>query len=447
MFKRFFFSLVLLVCFYSFSQDKNIDGVSEKFYINLIEKQKANTKKLYQSRGASLDWLEKINISDTSIFKPFSKESINIGIIVYTFENDTLKLNLISELNKPKQTEFKVAISKVKLTNYINDVNYLYSSVFFNRAPEKRGTKIVGKIKNKEKLVKSFKSLNEILFPDQFKLEFFDHLIFLPALNIGTLPFSAFKIKGKYLIDRMSYSIAPNIYELVISSHLNKIKHGVLEEGTTITYFWENALFVSNPKYPNKLDWSFPDLPGAEEEVNYVLNTSKPEKFKHLNSANATKKNIIKNICDYDLIYFATHGINDYENPMDNSFLVLADDNSDKPYLTSREIQNIRKECKLKADLVVLSACQTGLGKAHEGGTIGLARAFQIAGANHVLMSLWNIDDKETATLMKFFFDELAIGKEMMPHAALRNAVLKYKKEVNEDPKYWAAFSLFGVPY
>ena len=150
-------------------------------------------------------------------------------------------------------------------------------------------------------------------------------------------------------------------------------------------------------------------------------------------------------------MYFATHGITDAENPLDKSFLVLANDDKETSFITSREIQNIpfkeRRRQELKAKLVVLSACQTGLGKSHEGGTIGLARAFQLAGANHVLMSLWNIDDKETATLMKYFFDELAIAQELMPHAALRNAILKYKKEINDDPKYWAAFSIFGVPY
>ena len=285
------------------------------------------------------------------------------------------------------------------------------------------------------------------MFPKKLNLHNFEHLIIISTLNIATLPFSAFKVNDEYLVDKMSYSIAPNIFELILSNNKNRIKH-TSESGTRkVEYFWENALFVSNPKYPDNLEWSFPDLPGAEEEVNYTLKKSNPLKFNHLNGVNATKTNVLKDICNYDLIYFATHGITDSKNPMDKSYLVLTNESKQKPYITLREIMNIRKKCELKADLVVLSACQTGLGKAHEGGTIGLARAFQIAGANHVLMSLWNIDDKETATLMKFFFDELSIGKEMMPHAALRNAILKYKKEVNDDPKYWAAFSIFGVPY
>tara|TARA_R110001606_G_C15324553_1_gene644949 strand:+ start:137 stop:1468 length:1332 start_codon:yes stop_codon:yes gene_type:complete len=440
-----------------FSQEKDVDGVSEKFYKgiidNLVEEQKTKINQLSKRRGAPQFSLGDFKSAD-ELFKSIIENKKNVGLLFYTFKNDSLKLSLISKASnnfsfdvKINLVESKIGISKDELANYIKDVNYLYSSAFFNRSPKKRGTIVIGKKNKKTKLIKSLKKLNNLLFPDSFQLENFNHLILLPALNIGTLPFAAFKIKGKYLIDRMSYSIAPNIYELNISYNKNQNKYGLDGYNDYVNYLWENALFVSNPKYSNNLEWSFPNLPGAEVEVNYIINKSAPTKFKHLSGIKATKENIIKDICDYDLIYFATHGINDFENPMDNSFLVLAEDNSEKPFITSREIQNIRKKCKLKADLVVLSACQTGLGKSHEGGTIGLARAFQIAGANHVLMSLWNIDDKETATFMKFFFDELAIAKELMPHAALRNAILKYKKEVNDDPKYWAAFSIFGVPY
>ena len=160
----------------------------------------------------------------------------------------------------------------------------------------------------------------------------------------------------------------------------------------------------------------------------------------------ATVSKIKENICDYDLLYFATHAISDSDNPLDKSYLVLADDEGGS-YLTAREIQEIRRHCKLKADLVILSACQTGLGKEHEGGIIGLSRAFQIAGANHIMMSFWSINDEQTATLMGFFFDKLKEGGYLMPHEALRQAILKYRKDVSDNPNYWACFSIFGIPY
>jgi len=62
-------------------------------------------------------------------------------------------------------------------------------------------------------------------------------------------------------------------------------------------------------------------------------------------------------------------------------------------------------------------------------------------------LSLWSINDQETATLMGFFFDYLKEADNLMPHAAMRKAILKYKNEVNDNPNYWASFSIFGVPY
>ncbi|RYY65075.1 MAG: CHAT domain-containing protein [Chitinophagaceae bacterium] len=94
------------------------------------------------------------------------------------------------------------------------------------------------------------------------------------------------------------------------------------------------------------------------------------------------------------------------------------------------------------------SACETGLGKAHAGGTIGLARAFEIAGARNVLMSLWEISDGQTPELMALFTRYLVNegkGQTYFPYEALRRAVREYKKK-QPDPYFWAAFSMFGVP-
>ncbi|WP_339881263.1 CHAT domain-containing protein [Polaribacter vadi] len=437
MIKKISFILCVFFSIICFSQE--FDSTSKIVLNQLVEEHEFFKKELVKSRGAVYNFE-----ADEVFFENMFKSNNMLGIIVYTYINDSLKLSLFFNADKEKISvlEKKIKIKRLVLDDYIEDANYLFSSTFLNRAPKKRGTIVTVEKTKKKQLLKTFKKLNEVLLPNDFDLERFNHLIIVPSLNIGTLPFAAFKVKNSYLIDEMSYSIAPNLSG---SSLLYDL------EETKMNYSWENALFVSNPKYPENTAWNFPDLPGAEEEVNYVINKAKPINFTRLNGTDATKTSVLKNIVNYDLLYFATHGITDAENPLDKSFLVLANDDKETSFITSREIQNIpfkeRRRQKLKAKLVVLSACQTGLGKSHEGGTIGLARAFQLAGANHVLMSLWNIDDKETATLMKYFFDELAIAQELMPHAALRNAILKYKKEINDNPKYWAAFSIFGVPY
>ena len=99
-------------------------------------------------------------------------------------------------------------------------------------------------------------------------------------------------------------------------------------------------------------------------------------------------------------------------------------------------------------ELVVLSACETGLGKVEAGeGVFGLRRAFQVAGADAVLMSLWSVPDQETQELMTLFYEKWLAGKDK--HEAFREAQLEerevVKKRYGQDlPFYWAAFILVG---
>ena len=131
------------------------------------------------------------------------------------------------------------------------------------------------------------------------------------------------------------------------------------------------------------------------------------------------------------------------QNALDSSFLILAT-NGEKSYLPSLTIQkNINLN---QTELVVLSACQTGLGKEHENGIIGLTRAFQIAGAKNILSTLWEINDAKTPLLMQFFFEELKGQNRSFSYEALRQAILRFKKEIDPNPNYWASFQFFGIP-
>jgi len=100
---------------------------------------------------------------------------------------------------------------------------------------------------------------------------------------------------------------------------------------------------------------------------------------------------------------------------------------------------------KLTADLVVLSACQTALGKEIKGeGLVGLTRGFMYAGAPRVVASLWRIDDRATAELMRRFYAGM-LGQKLRPAAALRAAQASMLKEKRwQAPYYWAAFTLQG---
>lgn len=415
--------------------------VSAQNIEDLIQYNKENLTDLYGKRGAPADWLFTGHVNEMYLIDALNNYEDQVAIIMFTHQNNELTISLINKNEEFKSV--KHTISKDTIIEQVNDVNQLFSSNLSSQIPLFRGSISTNIKKDTTILEKAYRNLNTILLPKEWQLQDYDHLTIVPTLNLSTLPFSAFKIGDTFLIDTLSFSIAPSLFEFMVSTNIN---HNDAESNND-GYNWTNALFVANPKYPKTTDWQFPDLPGTIEEGNYVTKSMQQEYYTTLTAENATIQAVMDNICEYDLLYFATHGISDAANPLDNSFLVLADSENNTAFLTAREIMNIRQNCTLLADLVVLSACQTGIGASHDGGIIGIARSFQIAGANHVLMSLWSINDKETATLMGFFFDFLKESNTLQPHEALRKAILKYKSEIINDPKYWAAFSIFGVPY
>jgi CHAT domain-containing protein len=143
------------------------------------------------------------------------------------------------------------------------------------------------------------------------------------------------------------------------------------------------------------------------------------------------------------VVHFATHGLLDAKRP-ENSGLVLALFNmqgqAQEGYLRVSDIRGL----KLSADLVVLSSCESALGKdMGSEGIIGLPRAFLYAGAQRVIASLWKVDDEAAATLMSHFYEELKNGKN--PTAALNQAQLKLRRNPKfQDPYFWSAFFLEG---
>jgi CHAT domain-containing protein len=146
----------------------------------------------------------------------------------------------------------------------------------------------------------------------------------------------------------------------------------------------------------------------------------------------------------YQYISFATHGKIDSEHPELSKLVLSLVDPKGTPQngsLTLNDIFNLQ----LSADLVVLSACETGLGKEISGeGSIGLTRGFMYAGAPRVVVSLWKVSDDGTAELMKKFYTNI-LKKKLTPAAALRAAQLEMTKDAKySDPYYWAGFTLQG---
>jgi CHAT domain-containing protein len=146
----------------------------------------------------------------------------------------------------------------------------------------------------------------------------------------------------------------------------------------------------------------------------------------------------------YRIIHFATHGLlNSLHPELSGVVLSLVDEDgrSQDGFLRLHDIYNL----KLGADLVVLSACKTGLGKDIKGeGLVGLTRGFLYAGAPRVVASLWKVDDRATAELMKLFYQRM-LRDGLRPAAALRRAQIDMQKQPRwAAPFYWAGFTLQG---
>lgn len=146
----------------------------------------------------------------------------------------------------------------------------------------------------------------------------------------------------------------------------------------------------------------------------------------------------------YRLVHFATHGIINNQHPELSGLVLSLVNEKGEPvdgFLRLNDVYNL----KLRADLVVLSACQTALGQEMAGeGLIGLTRGFVYAGSPRVVASLWQIDDRVTADLMQKFYEAMLVGKER-PASALRSAQRAIAATRGwESPSYWAAFTIQG---
>ena len=146
----------------------------------------------------------------------------------------------------------------------------------------------------------------------------------------------------------------------------------------------------------------------------------------------------------FRIIHIATHGLLNSRNPELSGLvfsLVDRQGNSQNGFLEAQDIYNL----KLGADLVVLSACQTALGKEIRGeGLVGLTRAFMYAGAPRVVASLWKVPDQATTELMQKFYRGI-LQQGLEPAAALRAAQFSMWKEPRRSaPYYWAGFTLQG---
>ena len=190
---------------------------------------------------------------------------------------------------------------------------------------------------------------------------------------------------------------------------------------------------------------SYPHLIYSGEEARAILALTPPESSFAAFGFDATRETVMSGqLAQYRILHFATHGELNTGHPELSRLMLSRVDPTGQPVdglLFAHEIYNLH----LPADLVVLSACQTALGKEIQGeGLLGLTQSFLYAGAAAVIVSLWKVDDQATAKLMAAFYENL-LGKGLRPAAALRLARESIRRQrAWQAPYYWAGFVLHG---
>lgn len=246
-----------------------------------------------------------------------------------------------------------------------------------------------------------------------------ENLIIVPHGSLHYLPFNALSDGAGFLIERHAVRILP---------------------AATVLKF----LAASRPERPGTLlAFGNPDLGNARYDLAFAQTEAESITKAFPNSRallrkEASKTAFRKYASDFRMLHVASHGEFDADRPLASS-LLLSPDGADNGRLTVGELYSMRVE----AELVTLSACETGLGKVANGDdVVGLTRGFLYAGASTIVASLWQVEDRSTGELMTSFYQALAKGSGK--REALRAAQAEFLRK-QPHPFFWAAFQLTGA--
>lgn len=242
----------------------------------------------------------------------------------------------------------------------------------------------------------------------------------VPHGALHYLSFASIQVNGEYLVDKtpLFYLPAASILEYTI----NRRKVVDVKKA--------KVLAIGNPDLGNMNT----DLPLAELEARSIRWVY--PNIDIYTRGEATESRVLKDTASFNIVHIASHGQFDPVNPLRSSLILAADTKNDGA-LQASEVFSL----DMKADIVTLSACQTGLGKVTGGDeVVGMNRAFLFAGAHTILSTLWRVDDMASAILVKHFYRNLPHTSKAM---ALRKAQLTIKRSFGH-PAFWAGFTLVG---
>ncbi len=282
----------------------------------------------------------------------------------------------------------------------------------------------------------SSEELYKVLFPMSISKKI-TKLLIIPDGNLGTIPFSALLTNKTKSKGNENYSILPYLGKKYAICYQYASTLYYQHSMATINKNDKNTVFLCAPVNFK----SMPDLPATSQEVTGLNKIFQGQSLStDLFMENEASESMIKSteLNNYKYLHFATHGVIDEANPQ-LSKLSFYENKEDDGNLYTGEIYNLN----MSAQLVTLSACETGLGLISKGeGIIGLSRAFAYAGASSMMVTLWSVNDKSTAQFMADFYSSIENDNF---NGALRNAQLEFiNHPTYSNPYFWAPFILIG---
>lgn len=261
-------------------------------------------------------------------------------------------------------------------------------------------------------------------------------IVIEPHCALWLVPFAALQLPdGTWMGDRWSFIYAAS------ASTLDEIR----QEPCYTPLADSKILAVGNPIMPMVPDHDgvkikLQPLPGSEAEVKSIVQLFPEQQGTLLIGQKATEANVKQLAQSHNIVHLATHGIAYGSDPL-ASLVAFSPTDHENGLLTAREVI---QSSSLPADLVVLSACQTGLGRITGEGMLGLSRAFLVAGARTVVVSQWSVSDSATMELMVAFYKNyLQSGNKAI---ALQKAMQTVRVHPEySHPRYWAAFVVVGA--
>lgn len=378
-----------------------------------LKEEIVNDKVVYQTFLDSLQYVypefyanknNSVSIADLSFLQ--SQMTDNEAIVSYVWDIDDDNYDYLHLLLITK-SECTIQLIE-KATNYekiIDDFNQAVAKPFETQQEKEE-----------------FLSLSNDLFLKLFPTEGIRNvikdkkLLILPDHNIHGIPFEALvadRKSGKYLIEENEISYA---YSMSFLFHNEKIKRSPSKQ-----------MIAFAPVY-----FQYDELAPLKRSESEVSETNEIVSGKTLINQTATKDAFFRESGDFKIIHLATHA-----QAGENPWVAFSDDKMEISELHTFQNQ---------AELVVLSACNTSLGEIAEGeGILSLTRSFFYSGANAIVATVWNVNDKSTAYIFKEFYQNLKDGDSKS--AALRKAKLHYLKNhslSDASPYYWASFTLLG---